>query len=137
MDIPQRIGLQLHHIDILIRENRDNYKKWEDHMKFMYVEWYPIVFPGAYCLNKESVSRMADFFRELSKSSNTEIEVVDRSEEDSVCGLCDNLINEECKYGEGNSLDKKAQLRYNLSFGEVRTVGEFLDGKIISESAPK
>lgn len=129
MDIPQRIGLQPHHIDILIRENRDKYKKLEDHMKFMYVGWYPIVFPGAYCLNEESVSRMADFFRKLSKSPNTEIEIVDTSEKDSVCGLCDNLINGKCKYGESDSLDKKAQLRYR--------VGEFLDGKMISEPAPR
>lgn len=130
MNVPKRIGLRPHHVDILTRENGDNYQEWEDHMKYLYVEYYPRVFPGAYCLGEESVSRMAKFFRTLTKSPNIEIEVVDTSERDSVCSLCDNLIDGKCKYEGSNSGDKKSQLRYGLSVGEVRKVEKFLDSDV-------
>ena len=98
MEIPNRVILAQHHSDIFARGKEDNYQRWEEHMKFMYVKWYPIVFPGAYHLSEESVRRMAEFFRTLAISPDTEIDVVDDNIIDSVCGLCDNLIDGKCQY---------------------------------------
>lgn len=104
MQTPTRIRLAPHHLDILEKGKADNYRRWEEHMHFMYVKWYPIVFPGAYCLSEGSVRRMAEFFRALSRSPNLEIDVVGENEVDSICNLCDNLTDGKCLYGSNGRL---------------------------------
>ncbi|UZE93614.1 MAG: DUF1284 domain-containing protein [Candidatus Pacearchaeota archaeon] len=120
----EEIRLKPHHIAIFLKEREDNYKRWENYMKYEFVDGN-YLFPDYYKLTKDSLERMVNFFRTLSNSPSTKIEIVNNK--DHICGLCDNLVNGKCKYAEGISMERQASLEYDLLDGQIITVKELFE----------
>lgn len=124
--IPKKVRLRSHHIGILIQGKEDNYRKWEEYMKYNFVDGNYFL-PDYIRYTKDGLERMVNFFRDLSNLPSTEIEVV--NDRDYVCGLCDNLVNGKCKSGEETPkyADEQDSLKYGLLDGHIITVKELLE----------
>jgi hypothetical protein len=126
--LPKSIGMLPHQVAVFIEEKKDNYEGWERAGKN---PSYGLIFDTPY-YSSDTITRIAEFFRELSKSLDTKIEILTEKKMNYVCGLCDNFIKEEevCKYdktrGRDPSKDEEALSKYNLSLGQEITVEKLL-----------
>jgi hypothetical protein len=160
--LPKTIGMKPEHVVILLEQNEDNYEWWEkgwknriekekDNYEKWEEEWKHLYELSAYerlkILSKNPeirdtrppyytssiITKVANFFRELSKLLDTEIEILLEAKQDYICSsLCDNYSKRKrtCKYEEyikHGFIDLKPLDKYNLSLGQKITVGELFE----------
>jgi len=118
-----------HDVAVFIEEKKDNYEEWERAGK----NPLTILIHDRVPYPPETITKFANFLRELSKSLDTKIEIVTEKKLSYICSeLCGYFIKEEgvCRYDKTRRRDpykdKEALEKYNLSLGQEITVEELL-----------